>query len=92
MSRKDYSYMDLYKWQIEHKKRFRDTIPKDKITEELRQIWDYQDQCDSMLLRYYQGLEQKRLERLEQEESLMIEKSLKVATEKALKDVFKDWK
>ena len=70
MNLNDFSYMDIYNHRLKTKKQFRDAIPADKITEATRQAWDFEDQKEPLLLRYYQKMERERLARIEKGDTI----------------------
>ena len=70
MNLNDFSYMDIYNHHLRTKQQFRDAIPADKITEATRQAWDFEDQKEPLLLRYYQKMERERLARIEKEDTI----------------------
>ena len=70
MDIRDFSYMDLYNLRLQTKKRYRDAIPADQITEATRIQWDFEDQKEPMMFAYYQMRERERLTRIEKEDAI----------------------
>lgn len=69
----------------EYRRDLRKLIPEEYITEETKLMWKYDDQRKEMMKRIAQRKEQ------QQQEKEIEEKTL-IAVNKALNDIFKDWK
>ena len=69
----------------EYRRDLRKLIPQEYIDEETKIMWKYDDQRKEMMKRINQRKEEEQQEKEIEEKTLM-------AVNKALNDIFKDWK